>query len=226
MASQRYKLENMKTRPIVTYAIVIINIVVFLLMTFDGGSTNSETLVRYGAKFGPAIVGLGQYWRLITPIFLHIGLTHLVMNTLIVYFLGQELEGIYGSLRFAILYLLSGMMGNLASFAFNYAISAGASTSIFGMFASTIALGRQNPRNSYFQRLSQQYVALVVINFIFGLFSSGTDLMGHIGGFAGGYLMAYVVEKRPENQSKRFLAILLYLIVGAILFYLGFRKYT
>src|SRR5699024_3526907 len=102
------------------------------------------TLIYFGAKSNPAIVA-GEWWRLITPMFLHIGFTHILFNGLIVYFLGSQLEMIIGHFRYFLLYLLSGILGNAASFAFNFSISAGASTAVFGLFASTIVLGKLYP---------------------------------------------------------------------------------
>ena len=96
----------------VTHLFLAIQIVIFLLMTLNGGSTNVLTLILFGAKFNPAIAQ-GEWWRLIAPMFIHIGFTHILVNSITLYYLGTQMESLYGSLRFALIYLLSGLMGNL-----------------------------------------------------------------------------------------------------------------
>src|SRR5699024_11863450 len=118
-------------------------------------------------------------------------LTHLIFNGLIVYFLGAQLEMLIGHFRYFLLYLFSGIMGNAASFALNFSISAGASTAIFGLFAATIVLAKLYPHQASIQQLSRNYLVLIILNVVFGLFSTGIDNAGHIGGFVGGYLIMY-----------------------------------
>ena len=137
----RRNIQKLQRTPFVTYGLLALTIIMFLLMTVNGVSQNILTLIYFGAKSNPAIVA-GEWWRLITPMFLHIGFTHILFNGLIVYFLGSQLEMIIGHFRYFLLYLLSGILGNAASFAFNFSISAGASTAVFGLFASTIVLGK------------------------------------------------------------------------------------
>src|SRR5690625_2338311 len=98
------KFKRWLRKPFVTYAFLIIQVIFFLLMTFDGGSTNVNTLIRYGAKYNPWIV-LGEWWRLILPIFIHIGFSHLLLNSIVLYFLGIQLEEAFGPLRYFGLYM-------------------------------------------------------------------------------------------------------------------------
>ena len=148
----------------VTHLFLAIQIVIFLLMTLNGGSTNVLTLILFGAKFNPAIAQ-GEWWRLIAPMFIHIGFTHILVNSITLYYLGTQMESLYGSLRFALIYLLSGLMGNLMSFAFNDSISVGASTSLFGLFAAAIVLGRQFPYNLGIQQMARSFTMLIFLNF-------------------------------------------------------------
>ena len=153
----------------VTHLFLAIQIVIFLLMTLNGGSTNVLTLILFGAKFNPAIAQ-GEWWRLIAPMFIHIGFTHILVNSITLYYLGTQMESLYGSLRFALIYLLSGLMGKLMSFAFNDSISAGASTSLFGLFAAAIVLGRQFPYNLGIQQMARSFTLLLFLNFFSGFF--------------------------------------------------------
>src|SRR5699024_505594 len=131
--------------------------------------------------------------------------SHLLFNGLVIYFLGIELEMIIGHFRFFVLYLLSGLLGNAASFAFNNSISAGASTAIFGMFATTIVLGKLYPYHTKIQRLSRDYLALIIINVVMGIFSHSIDHAGHLGGMLGGYFAMYALSSKNavNNPDKK-----------------------
>jgi len=222
----KHKLRNWRRYPVVTYGILAVTIVMYILMSFNGGSQNPFTLVFFGAKVNELIV-LGEWWRLITPIFLHIGLTHIIFNGLVVYFLGAQLEMLIGHFRYFLLYLLSGIMGNAASFALSQSISAGASTAIFGLFAATIVLGKLYPYQASIQRLSRNYLVLIILNVVLGLFSTGIDNAGHIGGLVGGYLMMYAVSSpnvwnNPKKQRIKYGAI--FLVVLILLIMIGFVR--
>lgn len=224
---QQMKLKRFFRKPIVTYAFLGLQILLFLLMTFDGGSTNTFTLIQYGAKLNPLIVA-GEWWRLVTPIVLHIGWVHLLMNSVILYYLGIQLEGLLGHWRFALIYLLSGIAGNAASFAFSvFSVSAGASTSLFGLFGATLFLGKTYTSNPAIQQMAQNFGMLIVINLVFGLFSSSVDLGGHVGGLAGGYLMATAISVQnplPRWKAKRVRYGLLYAAMLIVLLAVGYAR--
>lgn len=192
---------NWRKKPFVTYILLAIMIVMYLLMTINGGSENPFVLMLFGAKVNQLIV-IGQWWRLITPAFLHIGLSHILFNGIIVYYLGAQLESIIGHFRYFLLFLFSALLGNAASFAFNASISAGASTAIFGFFASTLVLAKFYPYQSGIQHLSRNYMVLMTINIIWGFLSPAIDNAGHIGGLIGGYLIMYVLSApNVKNHS-------------------------
>lgn len=218
------KLKRFFRKPVVTYTFLAIQILVFVLMTFDGGSTNVATLIKYGAKFNSYIV-LGEWWRLITPMFLHIGFIHLLMNSVILYYLGEQLEGMFGHLRFAGIYLLSGIAGNLASFAFSDALSAGASTALFGLFGSTVMLGQTFKYNPAVQQMAKSFSVLIILNIVFGLFSSSIDLAGHLGGLLGGFLISTAISvPNPVSQwrNKRLIYGSLFGVMVIVLAYIGY----
>ena len=220
------KFYRLKRQPFMTYGFLAVTILMYLLMTFNGGSEDPWTLMIFGAKINEFIVN-GEWWRLITPVFLHIGFTHLLFNGLVIYFLGIELEMIIGHFRFFILYLLSGLLGNAASFAFNDSISAGASTAIFGMFATTIVLGKLYPYHTQIQRLSRDYLALIIINLVTGFFSQSIDYAGHLGGMLGGYLIMYALSSKNarNNPTKKRIGYgLAYLLCLIILIVIGYMK--
>jgi len=179
-------------RPLWTYVLLGINIAVWLLMTVMGGSENPLVLIRFGAKFNPLIVA-GQYWRLLTACFVHIGIMHLVFNAWALFNLGLEIETRFGRARFLALYLLAGLLGSVFSFLGNDALSAGASGAIFGLIGAMIAyfaIYRHRFGNWGKSRLTS---ALVVAgyNLFFGFMAVGIDNLGHIGGLVGGLLLGW-----------------------------------
>ncbi|HLQ70902.1 MAG TPA: rhomboid family intramembrane serine protease, partial [Bacillota bacterium] len=112
-------------KPFITYILIAVNLLMFLLLVFNGGSTNSPTLLKYGANYNLSIVIHNEWWRIISSMFLHIGWAHIAMNMIALYFLGSIVERIYGAKRFIIIYFLAGIGGGLASFLYPENISAG-----------------------------------------------------------------------------------------------------
>jgi len=136
----------------VTSFFLLVTGFVFLLMLITTGINFDQvkTLFQFGAMYGPIIrLFPEQIWRLFSAIFVHIGWEHFIVNMISLYFLGRQVEEIFGSKQFFFLYLLSGMMGNLFVFAFTpKVVAAGASTSLYGLFAAIIIL-RYATRNLY-----------------------------------------------------------------------------
>lgn len=231
------KWRRMTNVPFMTYAFLIIQLVVFVLMELVGmkfgiygGSENGGILLLFGAMTPSAIIENHQFWRFITPIFVHIGLTHIALNSLTLYFAGRILEPIIGHIRFFAVYVLSGILGNLLSFAFSHpnSISAGASTSLFGMFAAFIILGRIYPYHPMIRRMSQNMTLLIVLNLVMNIFDSGVDMFGHLGGAIGGILVMMVIGtpkkqrglEQEINKHKRILSGIIFLfIIGFCLAY-------
>ncbi|KRM13210.1 rhomboid family intramembrane serine protease [Paucilactobacillus suebicus] len=216
--------NNLKQQAFCTQAIVLIQVIVFILMTVAGGSTNTQILIEFGAKVG-TLIQEGQWWRLITPVFLHIGLMHLVVNSVTVYYIGTQIENMFGHARFLSIYFVSALTGNLASFVFlPNSLSAGASTAIFGLFGAFLMLGESFHHNPYIRLLSRQFLTFVAINLVFDLFMPGIDIYGHLGGLVGGFLMGYVVGT-PQigkiNLIKRFLSGIILLVIVVMFYQMG-----
>lgn len=210
---QEMKWRRFKNQPLVVWLILGIQVVVFLGMTFVGfrfglgleGSKNSGILMLFGAMQNNFIIETGQYWRLITPIFVHVGLMHLVVNSVFLYFAGTQLEALLGHFRFLVVYLLSGLAGNLLSFAFGApdVPSAGASSAVFGLFGLFVALGRVYRNHPSIQMMSQQMLTLILVNLFFNIFSLTTNIWAHLGGAIGGFLLGLIVTA-PILKNTRF----------------------
>lgn len=212
---------NKESKSYVTWVLLAVTIGVFIVESLVGGSQNYQTLLLMGAKTNN-LVQAGQWWRLITPIFLHIGIFHIFMNGFTLLYVGQILEPMVGHWRFFVIYILSGIMGNLASFAFgaNNVISAGASTSLFGMFAAFLALGLIYRENRFLRELGKSFLGLIAINLLMDLTMSGIDIWGHVGGAVGGLLLGYALGLPKISRPKMIFRILAILVAVAISYYM------
>lgn len=176
--------------PYVTYFLIGSCILVYLGQMATANPQGSDLLTLWGAKVNSAIID-GQYWRLITPMWLHGSILHLAFNMYALYIFGMNLEGAYGHGRFFMLYLLSGFAGNVVSFMMSPQPSVGSSTAIFGLIAAQGVFLYQNRkliRNA--QSLLINTLAIAGINLVLGL-SPGIDNWGHMGGLIGGLAFAW-----------------------------------
>ena len=189
-------------RPIATWVLLALIVLVFAAETIAGGSTRTDVLVRLGAKVSPLIAS-GEFWRLLTSMFLHVGVMHLLFNSYALVIIGTELEGILGAGRFLAVYLLSGLFGSLASYAFSPNISAGASGAIFGLIGALGVFFLQ-----YRQQLGQwgrarlgNIAFLIVLNLILGFTNPNIDNLAHIGGLIAGAALGWAVMPRYEPDA-------------------------
>jgi len=179
-------------RPMVTYTLLGITLVVYLLQMLSQALLGVDYPAALGMKVNELIVS-GQIWRLITPALLHGSILHLGFNMYALYILGPGLERQYGSGRFLALYLLSGYAGNVISFIFSSSPSLGSSTAIFGLLGAQGIFLYENREvfGQAAQRALMNVVVIAGINLVIGL-QPGIDNWGHIGGLAGGALFAWL----------------------------------
>lgn len=182
------------TKPRATYIFLAIIVVVFIIEELSGGSQTSRVLIGMGANYGP-LVTAGDYWRLFTANFLHIGFLHIAFNGYALYILGQETEALFGTARFVVIFLLSALAGAIASYAFTYGLSAGASTGIFGLIGTLIAFFVRN-RQLFGVLGSSRLTNLIVVaafNIFYGLTTPFIDNWGHVGGFIAGLTLGWLL---------------------------------
>lgn len=188
-------------QPIVTYIIMAICIILFILMELSGGSTNSQVLLKYGANLD-VLVKNGEYYRLFTCIFLHIGIMHLLCNMYSLYIIGREVENLFGKVKYIIIFILSGVFGSIMSLAFTpNTISAGASGAIFGLLGALLYFG-MHYRTYLGEAIKRSIIPIIVVNLIIGFFAEGIDLAAHIGGLVGGVLVAMMVGVPDKSKTK------------------------
>lgn len=195
-----------------TYFFFGFNIFIFILMAFAGGSTNEPTLMAFGVKSNPEIV-MGQWWRFVTPIFLHIGLLHIGFNSYALWVVGPQVEKLYGGARFVIFYVLTGVAGVAASYLTHPAsVSAGASGAIFGLFGVLLVFGIRHRHEipPFFKRaVGTGVLPVILINLVIGFSIPAIDNSAHIGGLLAGAALASVIRyQRPgEEESPLFTSI-------------------
>lgn len=163
----------------------------FLLRTLVT-SSDSRVLILFGAKFDSLIVA-GQAWRLITPIFVHVGFVHLLFNSYAIYAIAPQIERVFGTARFVCIYVLSGLAGVLLSFAFNPHLSAGASGAIFGLIGTQAVFLYRYRRvfGGQGQRLFQNTLSVIVFNLVMTFTITGIDIWGHLGGLLAGLALGW-----------------------------------
>jgi rhomboid protease GluP len=208
---------------LVTQIIFGLNVAVFVGMLLAGvqmlGNPSAQDLVRFGANFGPYTVS-GQWWRLLSCIFIHGGLLHIAFNMWCLWDLGRLAESIYGHWMFAAVYLISGLAGSLGSIFWNpLTLSVGASGAIFGIAGALIAsfyLGEFSLPKAAMSGMLRSVMLFVGYNLFFGAIAARTDNAAHVGGLLMGLLMGALIAKlapQPEAVGLR-LAIAL---VGLLL---------
>src|ERR1700704_3036025 len=152
---------------------------------------DSRTLYQFGAKYRASILA-GEWWRLMTAGFLHGGLMHIAMNMYVLYDLGPQVEELYGTHRYLVIYLLSSAGGFLASTYWSNTLSIGASAALFGLIGAMIALGVRS-KTSMGAAIRGIYIRYAIGGLLFGLLPYfHIDNAAHIGGLASGFAVAYV----------------------------------
>lgn len=178
----------------ITSVIIALNVIMLVLMEIYGSSEDVYTLLKFGAMF-KAEGFVTEWWRFITAIGLHIGWTHLLFNCFALLVFAPPLERMLGKYRYVLLYVLSGVTGNVFSYLIqsDSYIGAGASGAIYGVYAAYIFLAvfRKDIMN-YSSRKTIQ--TIVIIGVIYSIIVPRVDLWAHMGGFAGGFVtMALIV---------------------------------
>jgi len=207
----------------VTQAFFGICVAVFVAMGVATGGVSimeptSQQLIEWGANSGPLTLG-GEWWRLVTSLFLHVGVMHILFNMWCLWDLGAMCESLYGQWTFAAIYLISGVGGSLASVWWRpVGVSAGASGAIFGLVGALIAsyyLGEFSlPRFAVTASL-RSLVLFVGYNFVYGAIFGRTDNAAHIGGLITGLIFGALIARAAPDRDpfRRVVALLAVLLI-------------
>lgn len=199
-------LKQQRYWPVATLALIGLCIVVFILMTLAGGSKDTEVLLNFGASYAPYF-HRGDDWRLVMPMFLHIGWFHLAVNMYALYLLGPILERIYGYARFSLIYVGAGIASSWLSMAMTHNVAAGASGAIFGIAGAMLVTGHLYPEvvpRRWRRAFGWGMVLLIALNYGIGLSMPNViDNWGHTGGLACGMVLASFIPPPLAVRSYR-----------------------
>ena len=201
--------ETLRAAPVAAL-IIAINVIVFVLAERSGSTSQSETLLRFGANWR-GLVWQGEYWRLVTSMFLHIGAIHLLWNGYYGFRISTQVERAIGSGRFAVLYLMSGVAGSAVSVIGHNAVSAGASGALFGLIGWQVATMRSHLgsfRAMWDNPALRRELSWVGAWFVLGAFA-GFDNYAHAGGLVFGLLFTWALVAPPVSRKARLLVVLL-----------------
>lgn len=187
-----------------TIALIVINVIIFLLLELQGQTESAELLMKYGAVYPPYILEQGQYWRIFTATFLHFGFGHLLNNMVMLGAAGQVLERALGKIKFLILYLVAGVGGcGLSYFQMlrsgKYAVAAGASGSIFGIVGALAWIVIVH-KGRYETLTGKGMLGMIVLCLYYGVSTGNVDNWGHIGGFIMGFIICIIFYRRNAKK--------------------------
>ena len=200
--AQRVAVRLPTRQPLVTYLILGITILIYLLQMGSQYLLGYDLPAAMGMKINEQIV-TGELWRLFTPMLLHGSILHIGFNMYALYILGRELERHFGHWQFLALYVASGFAGVVVSFVLTAAPSLGASTAIFGLLGAQGVFAYKNQKvfGARARRALSSIINIALVNFLIGL-SPMIDNWGHFGGLVGGVLVAWFggPEYRLEGE--------------------------
>jgi rhomboid protease GluP len=208
----------------VTPALIAANAAVFVFMIAAGVSPLNpvpDALVRWGADYGP-LTTHGQWWRLFTAMFVHIGAVHLLMNMYVLWIIGRITERLFGNAGYLVLYLGTGLAGSLTSLIWHpLSIAAGASGAVFGLYGGLfgfLLIRRAVIPAETTAALARSGIFFVIANLLYGFTATGVDVTAHLGGFVTGIplgcLLAVPLEADSPTRLRR--SVLVALSVAAL----------
>lgn len=195
-----------RKKAFVNMGFIVLNVICFLYLEMTGSTENTQFMVSHGAMYAPLVVEGGEYYRLLTSIFMHFGINHIMNNMLILFILGDNLERALGHVKYFFFYLICGVGANIISMIVNFGdyrliVSAGASGAIFGvigglLYAVVVNRGRLEDLST------RQLVVVIVCSLYFGFSSTGVDNAAHIAGLFVGILMGIVLYRKPKRPGR------------------------
>lgn len=195
-----------------TYIFIAVNVLAYLAMVASGvdyWSPTGNALLAWGANYGPYTIGRGEWWRIATSTVLHFGLVHIACNMLALLDFGRLIERFYGNLAMAVIYILAGFGGSLASLYWNpLPVSAGASGAIFGLIGAMVAIylrGRSWMPVLILDSIKRTLLNVAIYVGIFALYMPNVDHAAHAGGGITGLLVGLVLAGNPAVDRRRWI---------------------
>lgn len=186
--------------------LIAVNVLFFVYLEIAGSSENVPFMYEKGAMFAPAVLIEKEYYRLVTAMFMHFGIEHIINNMIILFALGDNLERALGHIKYLIFYLVCGIGSNWVSMMINsvdsLTVSAGASGAIFGvvgglLYAVLINKGRLEGLST------RQMVVMIALSLYLGFTDSGVDNAAHVSGLILGILFGIILYRKPKKVIDR-----------------------
>ncbi|QAA34174.1 rhomboid family intramembrane serine protease [Clostridium manihotivorum] len=193
---------NFSGKSKITFVLIAINIVMFIITALASGDffdINGYVLVYFGAKQND-LIQAGQYYRLVTAMFLHGGLMHIAFNMYALYGLGNMIEMIYGKWRYLVIYFVAGILSTLTSYIFSYGVSVGASGAIFGLLGAAVVFGLTE-KDKIGKGFLREMVTVIGLNVLIGISTPNIDNFGHFGGLLGGIIISFLIYDRRRLKQ-------------------------
>lgn len=207
-----------------TYTLIILNCIVYLFSAMESQAfvdMDLQVLVDMGALYGPLTVLRDEWWRLGTAMFLHGGMTHLLMNMFSLYLIGRGAEMYFDTKSYLSIYIFSGLIGGLISLYVHPAsVGVGASGAIFGVFGALAGffLAYKEQIATQSKAFMKDFGIIIVINLVIGLSIESVDVSAHIGGLVTGFIGGFMLSK-SRNLLSLYSATMV-LVAVAIAYYL------
>lgn len=207
-----------------TYTLIILNCIVYLFSAMESQAfvdMDLQVLVDMGALYGPLTVLRDEWWRLGTAMFLHGGMTHLLMNMFSLYLIGRGAEMYFDTKSYLSIYIFSGLIGGLISLYVHPAsVGVGASGAIFGVFGALAGffLAYKEQIATQSKAFMKDFGIIIVINLVIGLSIESVDVSAHIGGLVTGFIGGFMLSKSKNLLSLYSAAMVL--VAVAIAYYL------
>ncbi len=187
--------------------LIAVNVLYFIFLEVKGSSEDMEIMIQYGALYAPLVVLKKEYYRLVTAMFMHFGIHHLVNNMLVLFVLGDNLERALGKVKYLVFYLACGIGANLVSVYFYWTaepnvVSAGASGAVFGVVGGLIYAVLRN-KGRLEDLSSRQLILMAVFSLYLGFTNTGTNNTAHMSGIIIGLLLGAVLYRKPRVGTRK-----------------------
>ncbi|MDW8802237.1 rhomboid family intramembrane serine protease [Clostridium sp. A1-XYC3] len=195
MESERNEISKTE-KSIITYLLIGVNLLVYAMTAYLSGSimdSDINVLIFLGAKVNE-LISSGEYYRLLTCMFLHGGIAHIGFNMYALSSLGPLVESVYGKIKYIFIYFLAGIVSSIFSYMFSTDISVGASGAIFGLLGAALVFGVKM-KNAVGKNFMFNIASVIVVNLILGFSMPNIDNFGHLGGLIGGIAVSYFFMK-------------------------------
>ncbi len=203
-----YMVPQHRPRAWVNNTLIILNVMYFLYLELTGSTEDAYHMLDHGAMYGPYILKNHEYYRLLTSMFMHFGINHIVNNMLVLFVLGDNLERALGKVKYLLFYLICGIGANAVSLLLemptgDWAVGAGASGAIFGVVGGLIYVvavnkGRLEDLNT------RQLVIMAAFSLYLGFTGTGVDNTAHIAGLIIGIILAALLYRNPKPPCRKY----------------------